>query len=1085
MINTKFKKNKLYFFVFSVFLFFYLIFLTAPIPGNALEGDFIWARKSGGTSDDAGNSLAVDSSANVYTVGTFKTTSDFDPGPSTFNLVSVGNNDIFISKLDQNGILVWAKRIGSTGDDTALKMNLDTNGNIYITGYFSNTVDFDPDPVDVFNLVSAGNTDIFILKLDQNGEFVWAQKFGNTSQDKGLSLSLDSFNNVIFTGSFQGTVDFDFDLIDTANLVTTGNTDIFISKLDQDGEFIFARSFGGTGFDSVKDINLDTNNSIYTTGAFQNTVDFDPDLVDIYNLTTAGSEDMFISKLDQNGDFLWAHKIGSTGGESAKSVTTDTFNNVYITAGFSNTIDFDPDPVEVFNLTSFGSDDALVLKLDQNGDFVWVKQLGGLSSEQGETISIDSNNNLYITGYMDGLGDFDPGVGTFNLDILNDHYIFISKLDQDGNFVWAKQVGGSFFDLSKDATLDLQNNLYLTGYFFNTADFDTSEDVFNLTSQGSVDIFILKLGDTTPPVISEITPVGVIVNNGIPSYTFTTNEAGTITYGGSCSSATTSATVGSNIITLNILTPGTYSNCTVTVTDASSNISNILTMSSFDVVVHSGGVGDIPPQTQSIQMTPEIQTTPTPTEPVLLQPEIVTPIVPSIPTEPITPPVVCNQEQVYNVNTEEACIAFMPVIPTPITVEEVIPVTPKSIVIIKEPEIKIAPLPFMPEIEVLDIPDTPVVVSEEKIDVIASSDIKEVEEQKELNSIFKFINIQASNSFNEVKDIFFFYLDKIKEIFNTTEGNVIIKILTTSGLVGGLFVSLASAIFSSPLSFAEIPLIPFRISTLFMSFLGIKKRTRRWGVVYDSITKQPLDPAYVSLKNTAGETVSTAITDIDGRYGFVVEPGTYVLFVNKTNYIFPSTKLTGKRSDELYDNIYFGDYFTIPTSGEVITRNIPLDPLNFSWNEFEKEKRNLTSSFKRKDLLISRIANFFFNVGFVLACIAFIVTPLPYNGIIFALYLFVLIIKKIGIKTKNKGSVVEKSTGLPLSYGIVRVMYSDIGQEVAHSIIDKYGNFYCLIKNGTYTIKIDKKNIDGSYSTLYQQSLVTVNNGVLNNKFEV
>lgn len=97
----------------------------------------------------------------------------------------------------------------------------------------------------------------------------------------------------------------------------------------------------------------------------------------------------------------------------------------------------------------------------------------------------------------------------------------------------------------------------------------------------------------------------------------------------------------------------------------------------------------------------------------------------------------------------------------------------------------------------------------------------------------------------------------------------------------------------------------------------------------------------------------------------------------------------------------------------------------------------------------------------------------------------IFIIKQIGIKTKKKGSVIEKKTGMPLSYGMVRLFYTDIGQEIAHSLIDKYGNFYCLIQNGTYTIKIDKKNLDGSYSTVYQKNLVTVKNGVLNANFEI
>jgi hypothetical protein len=167
--------------------------------------------------------------------------------------------------------------------------------------------------------------------------------------------------------------------------------------------------------------------------------------------------------------------------------------------------------------------------------------------------------------------------------------------------------------------------------------------------------------------------------------------------------------------------------------------------------------------------------------------------------------------------------------------------------------------------------------------------------------------------------------------------------------------SIAAIAFATPLSFSEIPLIPFRLWTLFLGVTGLKKRTRRWGVVYDSLTKQPLDPAYVTLKNNEGQTIATTITDIDGRYGFNVNPGSYTLNVDKTNYAFPSVKLAGRQADELYDSLYLGDIITIDNTTDIIAKNIPLDPINFSWNEAEKEKRNLTSSFKQNDLIIFKI----------------------------------------------------------------------------------------------------------------------------------
>jgi hypothetical protein len=313
-------------FIFSS-TFLSTTFIAAP-SANAWSAAQAAVSVFGGTDDDSGNAIAVDSIGNVYTTGTFIGTVDFDPGAGTANLVSAGSSDVFISKLDSSGNYVWAKRFGGTDSDEGFSITLDSSGNVYTTGIFRSTVDFDPGD-GIANLTSAGNTDVFVSKLNSSGNLVWAKKFGGTSPDEGKSIAIDSTGNVYTTGTFRGTVDFDPGA-GTANLVAAGGNsdiDVFISKLDTSGNYVWAKGFGGTDIDSGRSIAVDTNGNVYTTGIFRSTADFDPG-AGTTNLTSAGGPDVFISKLDSSGNFVWAKRFGGTSGEYGVAIDLDSTGNV-------------------------------------------------------------------------------------------------------------------------------------------------------------------------------------------------------------------------------------------------------------------------------------------------------------------------------------------------------------------------------------------------------------------------------------------------------------------------------------------------------------------------------------------------------------------------------------------------------------------------------------------------------------------------------------------------------------------------------------------------------------------------------------
>ena len=530
--------------------------LTLTVNGQNVT--FEWAKSMGGSSFDSGVSITTDASGNVYTTGFFYATVDFDPGVGTLSLTPSGGADIYIQKLDANGTLLWAKSMGGTGDDYGMPITTDALGNVYTTGNFRDTVDFDPG-VGVLNLTSAGLYDMFIQKLDPNGNLLWAKSLGGSGFDQGVSITTDALGNVYTTGDFDTIVDFDPG-VGTLNLTSAGVSDIFIQKLDANGNLIWAKSMGGTSEDFGHAITTDALGNVYTTGWFSAIVDFDPGTGTL-NLTTAGIYDIFIQKLDANGNLIWAKSMGGTGDDYGTSITVDALGNVYTTGYFETIVDFDPG-VGTLNLTSAGASDIFIQKLDSNGNFLWANTMGGSSADQGISIIADASGNVYATGSFRDTVDFDPDTSTLNLISAGASYIFIQKLDPNGNLTWVKSMGGTLLDAGS-STIDTLGNVYTTGYFDTIVDFDPGTDTLNLTSVGQFDIFIQKLSQCFSSYSTD-------TQTACDSYTWIDGN----TYTSSNSTATdtlTNAAGCDSVVTLNLTINTVESSVTQNGTILSSN----------------------------------------------------------------------------------------------------------------------------------------------------------------------------------------------------------------------------------------------------------------------------------------------------------------------------------------------------------------------------------------------------------------------------------------------------------------------------------------------------------------------------------
>jgi hypothetical protein len=313
------------------------------------------------------------------------------------------------------------------------------------------------------------------------------------------------------------------------------------------------------------------------------------------------------------------------------------------------------------------------------------------------------------------------------------------------------------------------------------------------------------------------------------------------------------------------------------------------------------------------------------------------------------------------------------------------------------------------------------------------------------------------------------------------------KTVQTVGIFGGMVASVAAFTdtgFATPLAASELLLIPARLWGLLLAGLGIRRRSRPWGTVYDSVTKQPIDPAYVTARDANGKVIAESITDIDGRYGFLLPDGTYYLSAEKTNYEFPSKKMSGKFGDELYSDLYFGAPVTVH-GGDILDKNIPMDQKNFDWNEYSKKERNALSFHTRHEKPWAKLSNYMYIAGLVISAVATVLHPSNLNIIILVSYIIVLASMKYTLNKKKLGFVRAKDSNEPLSYAIVSVTSTDHQTVLRKSVCDVQGRYYCIVPKGQCYIDIEKKNADGSYAKVYGSNLISTNSGIINSDFQV
>lgn len=360
------------------------------------QGNLIWINSVGGDSIDNIKSIAVDKYDNSYTIGYFKGTVDFDPGAGISNITSYGKSDIFILKLDSNGSFKWVRQLGSSAEEQGYKIELDANMDIYVTGWFGDTINI----LNTTLRVSPQNhNEILMAKLDSLGRIIWAKSLGIPSGDDLHTFILDKTCNIYLTGMFKGKVDFNPGK-ERYYLKSKYYYAKYISKFDLNGNFKWARSVKVNTYNLAPVIAVDKEGSVYTSGHFEGTADFNSNDKH-FKVKSSKNRNLFILKLDSLGHFIWVRIIEGNFYTNESSMVIDTFGYIYSTGCFLGKINYQVNNKSI-ELNSFGNSDVFILKLDKIGQLISIDKIGGNGFDYGVDIKTLGDGYIYTMGIIEG-----------------------------------------------------------------------------------------------------------------------------------------------------------------------------------------------------------------------------------------------------------------------------------------------------------------------------------------------------------------------------------------------------------------------------------------------------------------------------------------------------------------------------------------------------------------------------------------------------------------------------------------------------------------------------------------------------------
>ncbi len=425
--------------------------------------------------------ITVDSKGDYYITGYFYDTIEFNG--KVYHAKTKNKSDIFVTKISKYDEFLWTKIIGGDWNDYPETIEIDSYDNVYITGSFSGTVDFnfEDDGSDIKR--SNGLLDVFLTKIDSSGSYQWTKTFGGKSYlDRGMAIAFDKENNVYLGGWFSGK---DINIYEHKNITVSmsskGGADFFVMKLDSTGKYLWDYTLGSLGFDGVTDFYI-SGDKLYVAGFFSDTVK-----INNKNYKSEGKEDIILLSLAlKDGRVNVINTLGTSGNDRANSILLNN-EDIYIAGYLQGDFTLSEENI----VKNHGRSDIFISKIGKNGKIQWLNVVGGRGDDAVSDM-IEYNNELYLTGWFQGGVDFNPSDKTDLKPSYGSQDMFISRFKLSGDYIETYIIGGEKQDKSRNIMIDKYNNLYLTGWFKGTIDFDLSSAKDHHTSKGLEDAFILK-----------------------------------------------------------------------------------------------------------------------------------------------------------------------------------------------------------------------------------------------------------------------------------------------------------------------------------------------------------------------------------------------------------------------------------------------------------------------------------------------------------------------------------------------------------------------------------------------------------------
>ena len=440
--------------------------------GGIQPGSTIWAIRAGGGAAETVTACAVDATGNFYLTGQFQGKSQF----GSTKLVSAGNDDIYLSKVDPKGKFIWTIRAGGTETDLGPDLSLDGSGNVYLTNGVKGPADFGS-----LTVKASQSPRLYVARATPAGKFDWLYGAQGTGLSRGRGIALDTAGNIHLTGRFEGEM-----VLGTSKHKAAGNSDILMAKLGKKGDVIWVRPVGGPGWEGGSDLGIDPKGNVLVSGQYQSTsVTFGGT-----TLKPHGKASLFLTRLDSKGKYLWAIGIGGAKlyeyaiARYPMHMAIDSAGNSILTGYFTGTVQFGK-----FTISSPGTPDVFVSKVGPAGKVSWVTTAGGNGYDIGTAVAL-AGGGYYVVGKFQLNAKF--GAKTLTSKGIND--VYLGRLDSLGNITWIEWAGGPADDVGLCIASDGKKHIYVAGYFQDRLNFGGKQ----LVSSGSYDIFVWKLASPTP-----------------------------------------------------------------------------------------------------------------------------------------------------------------------------------------------------------------------------------------------------------------------------------------------------------------------------------------------------------------------------------------------------------------------------------------------------------------------------------------------------------------------------------------------------------------------------------------------------------